>query len=201
VRARPLLETDLEPSPLRQFAAWFAEAEQVVETPETMALATATREGVPSVRTVLLKGHDARGFVFFTGLGSRKGRELTENPRAALLFHWPPLGRQVRIEGDVERVHDDDAATYFATRPRGTQLGAWASRQSEPIDGRDHLEAAVAAAAARFDGRDVPLPPHWGGFRVVPDAWEFWQHREDRLHDRFRYVRAGEGWQIRRLAP
>jgi pyridoxamine 5'-phosphate oxidase len=202
VHARPLLEGDLDPDPLRQFAAWYREAEGVVEVPEAMALATASRGGAPSLRTVLLKRFDERGFAFYTGLVSRKGRELDENPRAALLLHWAPLGRQVRIEGRVERLGDEAAAAYFATRPRGTQLGAWASRQSEPIAGRRELEDAVAEADRRFSAGDVPLPPHWGGFLVVPRAYEFWQHRDDRLHDRFAY-RPDErgGWRVERLAP
>jgi pyridoxamine 5'-phosphate oxidase len=202
VRARPLLEDDLDPDPLRQFRAWYAEAEGVVETPWAMAIATASPAGEPSLRMVLLKRFDERGFAFYTGLGSRKSRELEQNPQAALLLHWWPLGRQVRIEGGVEPLSDQDADAYFATRPRSTQLGAWASRQGTPLEGRAELEAAVAEAEARFDGAEVPRPPHWGGFLVVPRAYEFWQHRDDRLHDRFVYRPDDAGaWRIERLAP
>ncbi len=203
MRARPFLEADGDPDPLRQFERWYREANEAdAELPEAMALATATGDGRPSVRMVLLKGFDRRGFVFFSGYASRKARELRESPRAALLFYWHPLGRQVRIEGEVAPVSPDESAAYFTTRPRPSQLAAWASPQSEPIPGRDALEAAVREVAARFDGLDVPLPDHWGGYRLDPRAYEFWQHREDRLHDRFRYTRdAGGGWARERLAP
>ena len=166
-----------------------------------MALATATPDGRPSVRMVLLKGADERGFAFFTNYESRKGGELAANPHAALLFHWWPLGRQVRVEGRVERISDEESEAYFDTRPLPSRLAAWASPQSRPLADRAELERLYAEAAARFPGDDVPLPPHWGGYRVVPDAYEFWQHGDDRLHDRIRYERDGDGWKRERLAP
>jgi pyridoxamine 5'-phosphate oxidase len=187
---------DLDPDPLRQFERWFEEARAPV--PEAMTLATATANGRPSARMVLLKGADERGFAFYTNLESRKGRELSENPRAALLFHW--AGRQVRVEGAVERVDAEEAETYFRTRPLGSRIAAWASPQSRPLADRAELDHLYSEAAATH-GDDVPLPPHWGGFRVVPDAYEFWQHGDDRLHDRVRYERGGGGWSRVRLAP
>jgi pyridoxamine 5'-phosphate oxidase len=203
VRDRPLHERDLDPDPLAQFRAWLAEAEETgMRAPEAMALATATPDGAPSVRMVLLKEAGPRGFAFYTNLESRKGGELAANPRAALLFHWDPLGRQVRVEGPVERLGESESAAYFATRPRASRLAAWASPQSRELAGRGELEDAVAAAAERFDGADVPLPPHWGGYLLVPERYEFWQHREDRLHDRVRYAPDGAGgWDRTRLAP
>jgi pyridoxamine 5'-phosphate oxidase len=200
-RARPLELGDLDPDPLEQFRAWFREAEGTVRAPEAMALATATPEGTPSVRMVLMKGVDERGFVFFTGYESRKGRELAANPRAALLFYWDPLGRQVRVEGRLERTTPAESETYFHTRPRGAQIAALASRQSEVLPSRAELERRVVELEGEHDGRDVPVPPAWGGFRLTPDAYEFWQHRENRLHDRFRYRPDGEGWAIERLSP
>ena len=171
-----------------------------MDVPEATALATATPDGRPSVRMVLLKGADERGFAFFTNYESRKGRELADNPRAALLFHWQPLGRQVRVEGGVERVDADESEAYFRTRPLGSRLAAWASPQSRPLADRAELERLYADAAERF-GEDVPLPPNWGGFRLVPDVYEFWQHGDDRLHDRVRYERDATGWSRTRLAP
>lgn len=200
-RARPLELGGLDPDPLEQFRAWFREAEGTVRAPEAMALATATPEGAPSVRMVLMKGVDERGFVFFTGYESRKGRELAVNPRAALLFHWHELGRQVRVEGPVERVSDEESDAYFASGPEGARLSATVSRQSEVVSSRDELEHAVAELK-RLGGEDVlPRPSRWGGYLVVPESYEFWQHREDRLHDRFQYSREGDGWIVRRLAP
>jgi pyridoxamine 5'-phosphate oxidase len=192
----------LKDDPLRQFEAWFREAERAgVEIPEAMTLATASADGAPSARMVLLKGVGGGGFVFYSGYGSRKAEELDANPRAALVFYWRPLGRQVRIEGRVERVPEAESAAYFATRPRGSQLAAWASEQSRPLASREELERRYAELEREYEGRDVPLPPHWGGFRLRPEAIEFWQHRENRLHERTRYTRAREGWQRELLAP
>ena len=191
---------DLHPEPLRQFERWFEAAGNAVAVPEAVALATATADGRPSARMVLLKAADDRGFAFYTNAESRKGRELAANPHAALLFHWQPLGRQVRVEGQVERVTDDEADAYFRTRPLGSRHAAWASPQSRPLDDRAELERLYADAVERH-GDDPPLPPHWGGFRLVPNAYEFWQHGDDRLHDRFRYERNATGWSRTRLAP
>jgi pyridoxamine 5'-phosphate oxidase len=167
-----------------------------------MSLATSTPEGVPSVRIVLLKEFDERGFVFFTNYSSEKGRDLETNPRAALVFYWRHLDRQVRVAGPGERTSREESAHYFRSRPLGSQLGAWVSRQSEVIDARRVLDATFAKMTERFDGREIPLPPHWGGYRVKPELMEFWQRRSNRLHDRFRYTRETTGtWRIDRLAP
>ena len=189
--------------PIAVFAAWLREAEEAgVEVPETMTLATADAEGAPSARMVLLKGVDQDGFVFYSGYVSRKAGELERNPRAALVFYWRPLGKQVRVEGRVERVPEAESAAYFATRPRGSQIAAWASQQSEPLAGRDELDRRYEELEREYEGRDVPLPPHWGGFRLRPDTIEFWQHRDNRLHDRIRYTRAREeGWRSELLSP
>ncbi|HKN64503.1 MAG TPA: pyridoxamine 5'-phosphate oxidase [Gaiellaceae bacterium] len=201
-RAAELRRADLAPDPLEQFRRWFGEAGAAVEVPEAMALATATADGAPSSRMVLLKGFDERGLVFFSHHTSRKGRELEANPRAALLFHWSPLGRQVRIEGRVEHVSAEESDAYFATRPRGAQLGALASRQSEPLGSRAELDERLAAVEGEVGDSAVIRPPTWGGFRVVPRAWEFWQHRASRLHDRFRYLPdPSGGWRLERLFP
>jgi pyridoxamine 5'-phosphate oxidase len=177
---RPLHRGDLDPDPLRQFERWFDEARAIVRAPEAMALATAGAGGSPSVRMVLLKQADEAGLVFYTHDSSRKGRELEANPQAALLFHWDPLGRQVRVEGPVERVPEEEADAYFATRPRGAQIGAHASRQSEVLASRDELERRVEELGAEL-GAHVARPARWGGFRLVPRAWEFWQHRDSVL--------------------
>jgi pyridoxamine 5'-phosphate oxidase len=200
--AKPLNELDADPDPLRQFAAWFQEAgESGIRAPEAMAVATATRHGVPSVRMVLMKGFDELGFVFYSNYESRKGRELLDNPRAALLFHWDALGRQVRIEGPVERTGSEESESYIRSRPRGSQLSALASPQSQPVESRKELERLVAELAILHEEDDLPLPEHWGGYRVYPELYEFWQHREDRLHDRLVYKRQDGGWAIERLAP
>jgi pyridoxamine 5'-phosphate oxidase len=196
-----LRRSDLLADPLEQFRGWYVDAEAVVERPEAMALATAAPNGSPSARMVLLKGFDERGLIFFSHYKSRKGRELLVNPRAALLFHWAPLGRQVRVEGDVVRLGEEESDAYFATRPRGAQIGALASEQSEPLESREVLEARLADVEGELAGGQVPRPRTWGGYLVAPDAWEFWQHRDNRLHDRFRYERAADGWRITRLFP
>lgn len=194
---------ELDPDPHTQFDAWFAEASAAgVPVPEQMALATATAEGAPSVRMVLLRGHDARGFSFFSNRESRKGRELEANPRAALVVHWAAQSRQVRAEGRVERLSDEESLAYFRTRPLGSRFGAWASPQSRPLASREELERAYAEVEARFAGADdVPLPPFWGGYRLVADVIELWQGRPNRLHDRVRYTRDAAGWSRVRLAP
>jgi pyridoxamine 5'-phosphate oxidase len=197
----PLRRADLDPDPLRQFAAWYARAADAVDTPEAVVLATATAAGAPSARMVLLKGFDGRGFVFYTNYFSRKGQEIAQNPRAALLFHWAPLGRQVRVEGVVHRIDAAESDAYFRTRPPGSRLSAAASPQSRPVARREVLEAAVAELASRHPDGDVPRPDEWGGLRLVASRFEFWQHGDDRLHDRFRYHREGELWTVERLGP
>jgi pyridoxamine 5'-phosphate oxidase len=200
--AQPLRRHDLDPDPLRQFHAWFEAAGAAgVFHPEAVALATATPEGRPSVRFVLLKDADEQGFVFYSGYESRKGLELQANPRAALCFYWHELGRQVRVEGSVSPVPLGDSDAYFAGRPYGAQLSAAASHQSKVVNGRRELETAVEEVRARFGAGTVPRPERWGGFALAPDEYEFWQHRDDRLHDRFRYRPESDGWTIERLSP
>jgi pyridoxamine 5'-phosphate oxidase len=201
--AQPLRERDVDPDPFRQFSAWFEEARVAgVRAPEAAALATATADGAPSVRMVLVKQAGPPGFVFYSNYESRKGRELQANPRAALLFNWDALGRQVRIEGPVQRLDSLESARYIRSRPRASQLSALASPQSRPIASRELLERRVADLAAEHEGAEPPIPEAWGGYRLQPEAFEFWQHREDRLHDRLRYEpEADGGWRLERLAP
>jgi pyridoxamine 5'-phosphate oxidase len=188
--------------PYEQFRRWFAEAEaSEPNDPNAMAIASVGADGQPSVRMVLLKDADTRGFVFYTNYESRKGRQLQETRKAALLFHWKTLGRQVRVEGAVENVTDQEADAYFASRHRSSQIGAWASQQSRPLESRFELEKRVAAFAAKYAIGTVPRPPYWSGFRVVPDRIEFWENKPFRLHDRLVYRRAGDGWTTEKLYP
>jgi pyridoxamine 5'-phosphate oxidase len=197
-----LRKSAVDPDPLAQFRRWYADAEAVgIRMPQAMALATSTPDGEPSVRMVLLKGADERGFVFFTGYVSRKGGELDANPHAALLFYWDPLGRQVRLEGHVERVAGQESDAYFSTRPRGAQLAAAASRQSAVLRDRAEIDERVAKLDREHEGSDVRRPDHWGGYRLVPETYEFWQHRDDRMHDRLRYRHANGDWVVERLSP
>lgn len=196
-------EADALADPFAQFQSWFADVlEADRHDPTAMTLATADREGRPSARIVLLKGYDERGFVFFTNYGSRKGRELEENPHAALVFYWPDFDRQVRVEGTVERATREESEEYFRSRPRGSRLGAWASPQSAVIAGREDLERRLREVEEKFLDGDVPPPDFWGGYRLRPEVIEFWQGRPSRLHDRLRYSRLPEGgWKIERLSP
>jgi pyridoxamine 5'-phosphate oxidase len=199
---RGLRRSDLLADPLEQFTRWFDEARSApILEPNAMTLATVDAAGQPSARTVLLKAVDRRGLTFYTNLESRKAREIAANPKAALLFWWPPQGRQVRFEGEIEPVDEAEADAYFATRPRGSQIGAWASAQSNVVADRAALDAAERQMEARFADGPVPRPPFWGGYRLVPARVEFWQGRINRLHDRLRYTRRGDGWDLERLAP
>ena len=194
-------EHDLDDDPIAQLQAWLAEARDSVPQPDAMTLATADEEGRPSARVVLLRGIDERGLAFFTNLTSRKADELRQNPRAAVVLHWWELGRQVRVEGAVVEVSDEESTAYWKRRPRASQIAGWASPQSQPLADRSDLDARVAEVEERFDGGEVLLPPFWGGYRLVPDSIEFWAHQDSRLHDRIRYARSGTGWQCDRLAP
>ncbi|MFG2428942.1 pyridoxamine 5'-phosphate oxidase [Streptomyces sp. NPDC048590] len=205
-RSEDFSEQDLAADPMDQFALWFRQVAGggALHEPNAMVVSTADSGGRPSSRTVLLKQYDARGFVFFTNYGSRKSRELAENPYVSLLFPWHPLARQVIVTGTASRVGREETVAYFRTRPHGSQLGAWASEQSTVIGSREELTERYEDLAGRYpEGEKVPAPPHWGGFLVVPDAIEFWQGRENRLHDRLRYVRdsADADWRVERLCP
>ncbi|HEY8169056.1 MAG TPA: pyridoxamine 5'-phosphate oxidase [Candidatus Limnocylindrales bacterium] len=205
----PLLESDLDADPIAQLERWLADAAAVgVTEPGAMTLATATPDGRPSARMVLLRGLDADGLRFYSNHGSQKGRELAANPRAAVVLHWEQLGRQVRVTGSVMRLDEAASTAYFASRPHGSRLAAWSSEQSATAPDRAAIDARFAAVAARFPDEDVPLPPFWGGYRVVPETLEFWQHGADRLHDRLRYRRPAAteaanaaGWLVERLQP
>jgi len=197
----PLDEADIDPDPFAQFGRWFEEAGAEVRMPEAVALATVGDHGRPSLRMVLMKGWDRRGFVFHTNYESRKGRELDQNRLAALLFYWDPFGRQIRIEGTVEKLSAEESDAYFDTRPLGAQIGAHASQQSQPTDRRESLDLRVQELTREFEGHVVPRPAWWGGYRLRPDCFEFWQNRDDRLHDRLRYLPVGNAWQVDRLQP
>lgn len=199
----PLLESDLDPNPIRQFARWFEDAKQHQPAqPEAMTVATCGADGAVSARVSLLKGFSEHGFVFFTNYNSRKGSQIAENPRVSLCFYWPVLDRQVRVEGVAVKTTAEESDAYFASRPRGSQIGAWASSQSQVIPGRGDLDQRFAEIGACYKERQIPRPPHWGGYRVIPVEIEFWQGRTDRLHDRFVYrLREPKDWVIERLSP
>jgi pyridoxamine 5'-phosphate oxidase len=194
-------ERKLLDDPIAQLQKWLQEAQAVSPQPDAMTLATADASGRPSARQVLLRGLDARGLVFFTNRSSRKAAELEQNPRAALVLHWYELGRQVRVEGRIEEVEASESEAYWRTWPRGSQIAAWASPQSKTVASRSALDELYHAAESELGDGDIPLPPFWGGYRVVPETIELWQHRENRLHDRVRYERTGDGWTKNRLAP
>ncbi len=200
---KKLQRSDLCSNPFEQFERWYQNAVQAgIPEPEAISLATATRDGQPSARMVLLRGFDERGFTFYTNYGSRKGRELQENPQAEIVVYWHPLARQIRIAGEVAKTSTQESQTYFETRTYGSQLSAWASRQSDVVQDRNALEERLQEIETRFGDGPVPLPPFWGGFRLRPRTFEFWQHGDDRLHDRFRYSRVNGGkWLLERLFP
>ncbi len=200
----PFLENDVHDDPIEQFRQWFEEAwRSDARQPNAMTLATCSKDGTPSARVVLLKGFDHKGFVFFTNYQSAKAADLEENPKATLVFYWPQLSRTVRISGSVEKVSREETDAYFMSRPRDSQLGAWASNQSSVIENREVLQEQFKQAKQRYEDQDVPTPPHWGGYRVKPKSVEFWQGQANRLHDRLRYVQDGDRkiWRLQRLAP
>jgi pyridoxamine 5'-phosphate oxidase len=200
--SRTLSENSVDKDPFVQFDKWYREHLTGAEKyPDSFSLGTASADGTVSVRTVLLKGFDSRGFVFFTNYKSKKGRQLSENPNAAMLFYWPHSSRQVRIEGRVEKISDEESELYFNSRPRESRIGAWASSQSTIIPGKDHLDELVKRFSSEFKGKPIPKPPHWGGFRIIPGMFEFWQEGKHRLHDRLVYAPGKNGWTIKRLAP
>jgi len=197
-----LSEEDAGTQPIPLFARWFRDAKRAgIFLPESMALATATSDGIPSVRFVLLKAYDETGFVFYTNYGSRKAVEMDENPEASLIFHWVTLQRQIRLEGCVERISTQESEAYFHSRTRGSQVGAWASAQSEPMTSRKVMEDRAREYEKEFKGKEIPLPPFWGGYRLIPRSIEFWQGRANRLHDRIKFIREGDGWDRIRLYP
>jgi pyridoxamine 5'-phosphate oxidase len=197
-----LTEADADPDPIEQFRKWFDEALAAdLHEPNAMTLATAAPDGRPSARVVLLKGYDERGFVFYTSYEGRKSRELEENPRCALVFYWSELERQIRIEGRAGRVSEEESDAYYGSRPRGSRLSAWVSAQSRPVEDRGALEKRLWELEAEYEGREIPRPPFWGGYRVEPEAIEFWQGRENRMHDRLLYRLSGGGWRMQRLQP
>jgi pyridoxamine 5'-phosphate oxidase len=197
-----LSESDLDANPIHQFQKWFQEAAGAnIADANAMTLATATADGVPSARVVLLKSFDERGFIFYTNYDGAKGKELAENPKAALVFHWKEIERQVRINGNVSKISQEESEKYFHSRPRGSQLSAWASHQSAVIDSRDFLEGKMKEYEKKFKGKEIPLPPYWGGFCVAPTLIEFWQGRPNRLHDRLRYTLKNRMWLVERLSP
>ena len=196
------IKVDVLDDPIAMFGDWFSQAKETgIVLPESLTLATATKSGMPSARVVLLKSFDSSGFTFFTNYNSRKGKELSENPQAAMVFHWNILQRQVRIEGSIERVCEQESLEYFHSRPRGSQIGAWASYQSSEITCREILADKVKELDAQYKGKEIPLPPFWGGFKLVPTHMELWQGRADRLHDRYYFTQTSDGWQRTRLAP
>jgi pyridoxamine 5'-phosphate oxidase len=197
-----LHKSEIEMNPIIQFSSWFKEAKDAnLYQPEAMTLATVSKQGKPSARIVLLKEFDENGFVFFTNYGSHKGKELLKNPFAALVFFWPELHRQVRIEGDIEKTTNKESSNYFTSRPRESQIGAWASNQSTEMKNREELEHQFVTYKSQFKNKQINCPPFWGGFRLIPGSFEFWQGRENRLNDRFLFKREGNSWQIIRLAP